>query len=150
MLLDPASVAPRPWRNGRGVTRELATGPGWRVSLADLAATGPFSRFPGLQRLFTPLDDGVVLTIDGTRCATRRHRPVAFPGDAEVELVALGSPSRALNVMTPAGAPAATVRVDAPGAPGRAADPPQLRVILGDHVASIWLPPIPATQEVTP
>lgn len=149
MMLDPASVAPQPWRNGRGVTRELASGPGWRVSVADLAAAGPFSTFPRTNRLFTPLDDGVVLAIDGSRCETRRHRRVAFSGDAEVELIELSTPCRALNVMTAADAPPPAVRIVL-GAADPAADPPELRVILGDHVADIWFSPTPATQEVTP
>lgn len=153
-MLDPADVAPQPWRNGGGVTRELATGPGWRVSVADLTAAGRFSSYPGTSRLFTPLDDGVVLAVDEARCETRRHRPVVFPGDAEVELVELAAPSRALNVITRADAPAPAVRVDALAAAAPAAPPPLLSVLLGDHVAHIWLTPIPATtpatQEVTP
>lgn len=150
MMLDPASVAPQPWRNGRGVTRERATGPEWRVSVADLTAVGAFSSFPGTHRLFTPLDDGVVLAIEGSRCETRRHQPVAFAGDAEVELVELTALSRALNVITAADAPAPTVRIEVRGTADPAADEPELRVDLGDHVAAIWLSSIPATQEVTP
>lgn len=53
-------VAPRPWRNGGGVTRELVAWPHaqhwiWRMSVAEVAHSGPFSRFEGVQRWFAVL-----------------------------------------------------------------------------------------------
>lgn len=45
-----------PWRNGRGVTREIAREPAtggefaWRLSLADIEADGDFSAYPGYSR----------------------------------------------------------------------------------------------------
>jgi uncharacterized protein len=50
------------WRNGGGVTREVAVaGSGgqdfeWRISIADVNAAGPFSAFPGIERIITLLD----------------------------------------------------------------------------------------------
>ena len=42
-------VAPQPWANGGGTTRELlvAEDGAWRVSLAEIEQDGPFSSFPG-------------------------------------------------------------------------------------------------------
>ena len=53
-------VAPHPWRNGGGVTRELLKWPDaddWilRLSVADIEADGPFSAFPGVQRWIVAL-----------------------------------------------------------------------------------------------
>ena len=53
-------VAPQPWRNGGGVTRELLKWPDaddWilRLSVADIEADGPFSAFPGVQRWIVAL-----------------------------------------------------------------------------------------------
>lgn len=45
-----------PWRNGRGVTLEIAREPAggedfaWRLSLADIDADGEFSAYPGYRR----------------------------------------------------------------------------------------------------
>ena len=53
-------VAPKPWRNGGGVTRELLTWPDagdWilRLSVADIEMDGPFSAFPGVRRWIVAL-----------------------------------------------------------------------------------------------
>ncbi len=53
-------VAPQPWRNGGGVTRELLTWPNaddWilRLSVADIEKDGPFSAFPDVQRWIVAL-----------------------------------------------------------------------------------------------
>lgn len=50
-----------PWRNGRGVTEELALAPAgatfergnfdWRVARATVGEAGPFSAFPGFERV---------------------------------------------------------------------------------------------------
>ena len=51
-------VAPQPWANGGGTTRELlvADDGSWRISLADVAATGPFSTYAGRRRLLTVVE----------------------------------------------------------------------------------------------
>jgi len=99
-LVDPATVAPVPWRNGGGLTRPLAEGEGWRVSLADLTGDGPFSAYAGWERTFVPLDGGFVLVVDGVEHATVARQPVVFDGGAEVSLHGLVAPTRALNLMT--------------------------------------------------
>ena len=47
-----------PWKNGGGVTREVAKssdnqGLIWRLSLADVIQEGTFSTFPKLSRILT-------------------------------------------------------------------------------------------------
>src|SRR5436190_8547284 len=101
-----AEVASQPWRNGGGVTRPLHVSPRgdrWqvRVSVADVSANGPFSRFPGVQRWFAVLDGaGVVLTIGSTehRLDTRSDA-FSFRGDIAVRCRLVAGPTRDLNLM---------------------------------------------------
>jgi environmental stress-induced protein Ves len=99
-----------PWRNGSGSTREVAieppsasvaTGFVWRVSIAGVAADGPFSSFPGIDRsLWLLRGAGMELTIDGD--STRLVRPlqrIDFAGEASVQARLLGGPTEDLNVM---------------------------------------------------
>jgi len=101
-----AEVASQPWRNGGGVTRPLLVRPrgdAWqvRVSVADVSANGPFSRFPGVQRWFAVLEGaGVVLTIGSIE-----HRldtssaAFSFRGDVAVRCRLVDGPTRDLNLM---------------------------------------------------
>jgi uncharacterized protein len=70
--LTPADARDTPWRNGRGTTREIAIAPAgasfergdfrWRVAIAGVAEDGPFSSFPGFERLIVVIrGDGLVL-----------------------------------------------------------------------------------------
>ncbi|WP_406859393.1 HutD family protein [Streptomyces sp. HUAS MG47] len=114
-----------PWRNGGGVTREVAAGPAdagledfvWRVSLADVAAGGPFSSFPGVDRIITVVDGpGMELTVDGVpHTVDALYEPFAFPGDADTDCRLLGGPLVDFNVMTRRTAATARVRVTREG-----------------------------------
>jgi environmental stress-induced protein Ves len=105
-LVALADVAPAPWKNGGGVTRELLAWPAegaWkvRVSVASIDADGPFSAFPGVDRWFAVLaGGGVALTVDGVERHCRAgDPPLAFAGDAAVDCRLLDGPSRDLNLM---------------------------------------------------
>ncbi|WP_321960504.1 HutD family protein [Paraburkholderia sp. J7] len=76
-LLRGVDLAPAPWKNGGGVTREIAAGGAalappdafaWRASLADIALAGPFSRFDGVDRTLV-LIEGTGLRLDEARAA---------------------------------------------------------------------------------
>ena len=99
-----------PWKNGGGTTTEIAVWPegaaldgfDWRVSVARIAASGPFSTFAGVDRIITLLEgDGVRLHGQDLehRLATPLA-PFAFSGDARVDCTLLGGPSSDFNVMT--------------------------------------------------
>ncbi len=50
-----------PWKNGGGITHEVAKAEYdgrllWRLSLAEVASDGPFSLFPGLARILTVIE----------------------------------------------------------------------------------------------
>lgn len=101
-----ADCAPRPWRNGGGLTRELLCGPGtgdwrWRLSVADIDADGPFSGFPGVQRWFTVAEGaGVELALPAGRVTLRpADAPLAFDGAAAPGCRLLDGPTRDLNLM---------------------------------------------------
>jgi environmental stress-induced protein Ves len=89
-----------PWKNGGGETVEVAVSPAgaaldafeWRVSMAHVATSGPFSRFPGVDRTLAVLaGNGVRLRVGGRAAVAlgRDAPPFAFSGDdlAEVELI---------------------------------------------------------------
>lgn len=80
------------WRNGGGDTREIVSFPpgeaefGWRASIATIAVDGPFSRFPGVDRVITLLDgDSVLLRSAQGEQRLQRHQPWAFPGEWAIE-----------------------------------------------------------------
>jgi len=100
-----------PWKNGGGSTTEIAVSPDgaridafdWRISMAAVAADGPFSAFPGVDRTLAVLD-GAGLLLHGLGPEPQRLQratpPFAFPADAAVSATLLGEPIIDLNVMT--------------------------------------------------
>lgn len=107
-----ATLPVMPWKNGGGETREIASWPpgagldsfGWRISIATIAATGPFSVFAGIDRQIMLLEgDGVQLAGKGGALHHRLdtpHVPFAFSGDEAVDCTLLGGASSDFNVMT--------------------------------------------------
>lgn len=112
-FFDLANVPATPWKNGGGSTRELACWPpataaaggmdsfGWRVSVATIAAPGPFSAFAGVDRQIMLLGgDGVHLTSSGWQhTLAERWQPFAFSGDEAVDCTMLGGISTDFNLM---------------------------------------------------
>jgi uncharacterized protein len=102
-----SDIAAVPWKNGGGVTRELATGGGdgsgwgWRVSLAEVAEDGPFSIFPGVDRVIAVIEGaGMDLVApDGVKTALELFEPVRFSGEAAISGRLRDGPVRDLNVM---------------------------------------------------
>ncbi len=100
-----------PWKNGLGITREVALhapddNPSeffWRISLATVSGSGPFSAFPGIDRTIAVLaGDGMRLTVDGVEQAplTPASEPYSFSGDSVVHADSIGSETTDLNIMT--------------------------------------------------
>ncbi len=105
-------VSPQPWRNGGGVTRELLAWPHaqdwiWRMSVAEVVRSGPFSRFEGVQRWFAVLSGaGVRLTIDaGSPASAQTHElscnsaPLCFDGALAVDCQLPGGETQDFNLM---------------------------------------------------
>jgi environmental stress-induced protein Ves len=98
-----------PWKNGLGVTHELlregdgAQGFALRLSVAEVSADAPFSRFEGVDRILTLLEgDGLRLRRDDGRVVTldRVGEPFAFAGEDAWDCALLGGVTLDFNVMT--------------------------------------------------
>ena len=117
-LLHRADHKRMAWANGSGVTHEVARRPidpatefTWRVSMAEVSVSGPFSALPGIDRVILLLEGSTMhLTIDGERVDLGRVEPHRFAGEA-VTTCRIPEPSRDLNVMTRRGAAASEVEV---------------------------------------
>ena len=84
----------------------------WRISFAEVAAGGPFSTFPGVDRVIILIDGpAMALTVDGFRHELQRHRPFAFDGASPTICEIPAGPTRDLNVMTRRGRVRAEVEV---------------------------------------
>lgn len=120
---DLGELSPTPWKNGGGVTREIVCCPAgagmgdfdWRVSIASIAADGPFSAFPGMDRVIVLLDgSGVRLRSRDGRVDHRLDTPLApfaFAGELPIDCSLLAGPTSDFNVMTRRGLLRAEVRV---------------------------------------
>ena len=108
-LLTPADYRSMRWKNGGGRTTEIAAYPpdaaidafSWRVSIADVASDGPFSRFPGVDRTIVLLEGtGMRLTGGGreTELCTP-FEPFRFSGDDAVDCTLIAGPVRDFNAM---------------------------------------------------
>lgn len=105
-IVHADAIAPTPWKNGGGRTRELFAWPAgadWqlRISLADIEQDGPFSAFPGVQRHFAVLQGaGVRLHFaEGERLLRAGDPPLAFDGAAAPGCTLLAGATRDLNLM---------------------------------------------------
>lgn len=109
-----AELRTEPWRNGGGVTRELASHPqaasaqdgawDWRVSIAELTKAGDFSPFPGMERVLTVIEgELLLLTVDGAEHPLEKYRPFRFSGEAAAHGALPTGDIRNLNVITRTG-----------------------------------------------
>ena len=122
-LFERAQLHASPWKNGGGVTREIACHPpsanmqdfDWRISIAHIARDGDFSVFAGVDRVITLLEGGGVhlSSADGSvlHALDTPLQPFAFSGDAAVHGRLLNGDCHDLNVMTRRGVCQAEVRV---------------------------------------
>ena len=101
-----ADLTETPWRNGGGVTREILRREqdgafAWRISIADVASEGPFSAFPGLQRILTVIEgEGMRLVRpDGSFLSADLISPVSFSGEEPIIGALPNGPCRDFNVM---------------------------------------------------
>jgi environmental stress-induced protein Ves len=121
-ILRAAEATLQPWKNGLGLTRELALHPPgsnaddfqWRCSVAEVVGDAPFSRFDGIDRQIVLLEGaGFVMTLDHeqTRALRQPLQPFAFAGEAQVSVALIDGPTRDFNLMLRRGRVRGTLRV---------------------------------------
>ena len=104
-ILSIEDLAVQPWKNGGGVTRELARtdderGLIWRLSFADVEKPGPFSHFPGLRRVLTVLSGaGLRLRHAGGIIDALPGAPVRFDGDVAIDCDLISGAVRDFNLI---------------------------------------------------
>ena len=109
-LIQYASLRPAPWKNGGGTTTEIAVAPSgaglddfdWRISLATITQSGPFSSFPGIDRSLALVQgDGVLLDFGDERFVLSPSEPlIEFAGEDAVHATVTGALTTDFNVMT--------------------------------------------------
>jgi environmental stress-induced protein Ves len=102
------------WRNGGGWTRAIARGRidgtpamdaddwDWRLSIADIEADGPFSRFPGVDRVLVLLEGAGIDLAFADGASVRLVEPLArlaFAGERNVHCALIAGPTRDFNLM---------------------------------------------------
>lgn len=99
-----------PWKNGGGDTAQIVVHPqdaglddfDWRISMARVAQSGPFSNFPNVTRILTVLEGGpMTLTLGGQAVPLDpSSNPFRFDGGMACDCVLNGDIVIDLNVMT--------------------------------------------------
>ena len=145
-----ADVAPSAWKNGGGVTRELLAWPGpadwvFRLSVAEVQADGPFSRFEGVQRWFAVLSGaGVRLRLGsaapfGVQALTPASAPFCFDGALPVDCTLMGGATQDFNLMLRADRASAQMQRVTGRLQTEGAGPRTVAVWSGDAGAELWL-----------
>lgn len=100
-----------PWKNSQGMTAEIAIDPPetpldksfrWRLSLAEVKADGPFSNFPGYDRVIMLMGgNGMVLRFDNGRSERidEPYVPFQFSGDEDVRCWLIDGSVRDFNLI---------------------------------------------------
>jgi uncharacterized protein len=94
-----------PWKNGGGVTHEIAKREAsgkllWRFSVADVTSDGPFSKFEGLSRILTVIEGaGLVLATPQGTLQALPLQPLVFSGDLSVTSSRLNGKVQDFNVI---------------------------------------------------
>ena len=108
-LLNPSDYRRMRWKNGGGWTTELAKFPDgdgdsfdWRISIAEIESSGPFSTFAGYNRVIGLLEGiGMELRFDAAESVRleRRLQFARFAGEWQTEGVLISGAVRDFNVI---------------------------------------------------
>ena len=98
------TITTLPWKNGGGVTREVAKShsqaPFWRLSIANVDQEGPFSSFEGLDRILTVIEGkGMVLARYNGDLIADLHNPVHFSGSDKIDGLLPNGPIQDFNLI---------------------------------------------------
>jgi uncharacterized protein len=109
--IPKASFSKGLWRNGRGVSWDIASDRpftqdgdfGWRFAVAEIAASGPFSIYGAVDRVFTLIaGKGVDLQFAGGKTLAVHHCfvPHTFACDVPTQCTLRNGSAQALNLFT--------------------------------------------------
>jgi environmental stress-induced protein Ves len=107
-IIRKASFTPKPWKNGGGITHEVIRVPPddevftWRVSVAQIDSSGPFSEFAEYNRKLMLLRGaGTLLTFANGRQQALRHVGdlIEFDGALAPHCMLFDGPCVDLNLM---------------------------------------------------
>jgi uncharacterized protein len=108
-MLPAADRRTVPWKNGGGLTREIAAHPpgsdldsfDWRLSIAEVRTAGAFSSFPGIDRHMALLAGRLSLSIAAAApvVLSAESAPLSFAGDVAVHAEPLAGTVTDLNLM---------------------------------------------------
>jgi environmental stress-induced protein Ves len=101
-LLDPDRYQRTPWKNGGGVTTDIAfDGDVWRFSRTPITVAGPFSDYTGFDRMQVLVaGSGLVLQTPAGEIDVRRpFRPVRFAGETRIVSRLESGPVEVVNLM---------------------------------------------------
>ncbi|MDG0022650.1 HutD family protein [Trinickia sp. Y13] len=104
------SLTAAPWKNGGGLTREIAAYPVgasldtfvWRVSVAEVERSGPFSQFPGVDRTLVLLAGAGMHLSQAHGATLGLTQPLAlarFDGAAALDAQLVDGATRDFNLM---------------------------------------------------
>jgi environmental stress-induced protein Ves len=110
-IIHSADYRHQVWKDGGGTTTEIAIAPAgggldafdWRLSMALVERSGPFSLFPGIDRTLLILEGSGLALHMPDRGIVRLERatpPYSFPGDIRVEATLAAGPVLDLNLMS--------------------------------------------------
>jgi environmental stress-induced protein Ves len=104
-IIQKSDLAEVPWKNGGGITREIAIAKEqgellWRLSMADVTVDGPFSNFGGLMRILTVIKgNGMDLISSQGILSADLNRPVRFDGALKIDSKLKDGPIQDLNLI---------------------------------------------------
>ncbi|MGP9800659.1 HutD/Ves family protein [Rheinheimera sp. NSM] len=118
-LITPAQWQTQRWQNGGGITHQLCRqddehGMLWRLSIAEVASDGPFSRFDNIDRIILLLT-GEGFSLHGVGAKPQvldtPLMPFSFAGETAIHCTLLKGAVRDFNLMTRRGAVQAQLQV---------------------------------------
>lgn len=111
-IITPQQWQTQRWQNGGGITHQLcrqddANGMLWRLSIAEVASDGPFSRFDNIDRIIMLLT-GAGFSLHGVGAKPQvldtPLMPFSFVGETPIHCTLLNGAVRDFNLMTRRGA----------------------------------------------
>lgn len=118
-VITPAHWQTQRWQNGGGITHQLCRqddeqGLLWRLSIAEVASDGPFSRFDNIDRIIMLLTGGGI-SLHGAGAKPQvldtPLMPFSFAGETPIHCTLLNGPVRDFNLMTRRAAVQADLKV---------------------------------------